>query len=848
LKFSTGKPNEAISYTIASTQINTSGKSSTNPRLAVNSYYNLGYYLRELNRYKDALVYFDLCTITGNAFNDSATLSHVVNARIAKAKIYHQTGDFQKAIEETAFGLRTAMFINSPAKIATLLNERALAYSAMNQFSHAMNDVNKAALFTDKTGSTSADNFKVKATISEGANNYREAMAYHKRAIAVHSKNGDTASLSNDYLDAGNTLRKEAMNNKTEDYRAAINHYIKAAQLAQKSGNNETAIKATNNLAAIAFRTKKYTDAATGYHKSLLQVVPSFKNNNALSYPTHRQCNPISDKNFLSLLLANKAECLLYLYKQTQNKYYINAALNTALLTDSLITDMRHEQTGEQSKLYWRSETREFFTNAIEACYEANDPSLALYFMEKSRAVLLNDKLAELGASAKLPAAEAAEEQRLQINVFWQQQKVAGLSNDDPAYREEELKLFSAKEALQRYINALQTAYPAYHQYKYADAVPRLQDLQKYLAAAGQSFVHYFINDTAIYILAITPSSSKLIKQNKNNFSTDLSQFLKTCSDVQRLNNHYEAFAAQAYHIYQLLFKPVGLSKGRVIICYDAVMIPFEALTTDPEGTNFLIKDHSFSYVYSAQALLKRFKNPSGKGAFLGVAPVSYAANLSVPSLLRSGTSLQKSSVYYTNNKLITGSLASRSSLLSNLPNYSIVTILSHARADSSDKEPILFMADSVIRLSELQLLRNPSTELIVLSACQTNVGRLATGEGVFSLTRGFASAGIPCITATLWKADEEAIYGITQLFLKNIAEGMRKDDALQDAKLSFMQDGGNKNLLPYYWANMILAGNGEPITPTKNNHNIWWLIGSFLLVSIVLLFIFRKKRKYSLS
>ncbi|HZH63801.1 MAG TPA: CHAT domain-containing protein, partial [Flavisolibacter sp.] len=510
--------------------------------------------------------------------------------------------------------------------------------------------------------------------------------------------------------------------------------------------------------------------------------------------------------------------------------------------------DMRHEQTGEQSKLYWRSETREFFTNAIEACYEANDPSLALYFMEKSRAVLLNDKLAELGASAKLPAAEAAEEQRLQINVFWQQQKVAGLPNDDPAYQAEELKLFSAKEALQRYINALQTAYPAYHQYKYADAVPRLQDLQKYLAAAGQSFVHYFINDTAIYILAITPSSSKLIKQNKNNFSTDLSQFLKTCSDVQRLNNHYEAFAAQAYHIYQLLFKPVGLSKGRVIICYDAVMIPFEALTTDPEGTNFLIKDHSFSYVYSAQALLKRFKNPSGKGAFLGVAPVSYAANLSVPSLLRSGTSLQKSSVYYTNNKLITGSLASRSSLLSNLPNYSIVTILSHARADSSDKEPILFMADSVIRLSELQLLRNPSTELIVLSACQTNVGRLATGEGVFSLTRGFASAGIPCITATLWKADEEAIYGITQLFLKNIAEGMRKDDALQDAKLSFMQDGGNKNLLPYYWANMILAGNGEPITPTKNNHNIWWLIGSFLLVSIVLLFIFRKKRKYSLS
>ncbi|HEX8676985.1 MAG TPA: CHAT domain-containing protein, partial [Segetibacter sp.] len=229
------------------------------------------------------------------------------------------------------------------------------------------------------------------------------------------------------------------------------------------------------------------------------------------------------------------------------------------------------------------------------------------------------------------------------------------------------------------------------------------------------------------------------------------------------------------------------MPKGRVIICYDNFLIPFEALTTDDNGKDFLINNYTFSYVYSAQFLLKNFKNPRGKGNFLGVAPVSYAGYLQVPQLYQAETSLGESASYFHTLTLITNSAANRSNFLKLLPGYTIVTILSHARADSTDKEPMLFMTDSVIRLSELQLLRKPSTQLIVLSACQTNVGKIATGEGIISLARGFASAGIPSISATLWKADEKTIYSITEAFLKNISKGMRKDDALQKAKIVFM-------------------------------------------------------------
>ena len=99
-----------------------------------------------------------------------------------------------------------------------------------------------------------------------------------------------------------------------------------------------------------------------------------------------------------------------------------------------------------------------------------------------------------------------------------------------------------------------------------------------------------------------------------------------------------------------------------------------------------------------------------------------------------------------------------------------------------------------------------------MLSACQTNAGRSLTGEGVYSLARGFSAVGIPAVAATQWVADNRAIYIISEKFNELIAGGMNKDEALQKAKLSYIQNGERGNILPYYWADLILIGNADPI------------------------------------
>jgi CHAT domain-containing protein len=154
-------------------------------------------------------------------------------------------------------------------------------------------------------------------------------------------------------------------------------------------------------------------------------------------------------------------------------------------------------------------------------------------------------------------------------------------------------------------------------------------------------------------------------------------------------------------------------------------------------------------------------------------------------------------------------------------------------------------MNDSVIHLSELQMLNKPAVKLIVLSACQTNVGKSRNGEGIFSLARGFSSAGIPSVAATLWAADEQAIYIISEKFNEFISEGMNKDEALQKAKLFYIRQDKRGNILPYYWADMILIGNTEPVKFSAGFKMNWLIVGVVLavLMSFFLFYRFNSRR-----
>jgi CHAT domain-containing protein len=98
------------------------------------------------------------------------------------------------------------------------------------------------------------------------------------------------------------------------------------------------------------------------------------------------------------------------------------------------------------------------------------------------------------------------------------------------------------------------------------------------------------------------------------------------------------------------------------------------------------------------------------------------------------------------------------------------------------------------------------SAELVVLSACQTGLGKEIKGEGLVGLTRGFMHAGAPRIVVSLWNVSDEATAELMARFYhKLIRDGIRPAQALREAQISLLRE--ERWSAPYFWAAFTLQG-----------------------------------------
>jgi CHAT domain-containing protein len=112
---------------------------------------------------------------------------------------------------------------------------------------------------------------------------------------------------------------------------------------------------------------------------------------------------------------------------------------------------------------------------------------------------------------------------------------------------------------------------------------------------------------------------------------------------------------------------------------------------------------------------------------------------------------------------------------------------------------------DGYLRLHEIYNLNLPA-ELVVLSACQTGIGKQIKGEGLIALTRGFMYAGAARVVASLWKVDDEATSELMAEFYKQmLTNNLSAAAALRAAQVKISQKRPWQS--PYYWAGFVLQG-----------------------------------------
>jgi CHAT domain-containing protein/tetratricopeptide (TPR) repeat protein len=109
---------------------------------------------------------------------------------------------------------------------------------------------------------------------------------------------------------------------------------------------------------------------------------------------------------------------------------------------------------------------------------------------------------------------------------------------------------------------------------------------------------------------------------------------------------------------------------------------------------------------------------------------------------------------------------------------------------------------DGILQAYEIFNLKL-NADLVVLSACETGLGKEVNGEGLISLMRAFIYAGTPSVVVSLWNVDDRKSRDLMIQFYRNLKDGMSKARALQEAQKKLIGESGS----PYFWAPFILVG-----------------------------------------
>jgi CHAT domain-containing protein/tetratricopeptide (TPR) repeat protein len=115
---------------------------------------------------------------------------------------------------------------------------------------------------------------------------------------------------------------------------------------------------------------------------------------------------------------------------------------------------------------------------------------------------------------------------------------------------------------------------------------------------------------------------------------------------------------------------------------------------------------------------------------------------------------------------------------------------------------------DGLLTAEDVSGLDLLATELVVLSACETGLGEVRTGEGVFGLQRAFTLAGARTLVMSLWSVPDEATRELMEDFYKRILAGEGRADALRNAQLALRK----KYPDPYFWGAFICQGDPAPL------------------------------------
>ncbi len=523
------------------------------------------------------------------------------------------------------------------------------------------------------------------------------------------------------------------------------------------------------------------------------------------------------------------------------------------------ITDeiLRQEYPFEESRLIRQSDSRPYFEAAISAAYRlqalTKQPGLAeraWQYAELARERLLNEQMHDREAAAQAPEAQKrqlgnlrAQRTQLQTQIFEKMIRSEATDSLD-------LQLFGTHLAWKALLVSIEKPLE--------NTTPPLPstDLQalRRILPSDQAMIEYFIGDSTAYTFVLTNQTLHFLQcprlPDLKDATTQLRASL-TEEGLRGTDDDISLFNQSSALLYDaLLAEPLALLLPQVkhlVVVQDGLLyeVPFELLGHAPGFANFktfpyLLRRYAVSYASSGSLLLKQSEKvqrleAGSQPSFAGFAPLYNDADTLSQIVSRTRNLQVRSGAYrdlpesrkevreiaaLLQGKAYLGAEASEKQFKQQAPQSRILHLAMHTCLETRNPmfSKLLFSSSPLEKGEDNDLYAveiydlGLNAELVVLSACETGLGQVRQGEGVMSLARAFAFGGVTATVMSLWQVEDGATRELMVDFYKQLKTGIRKDDALQQAKLTYLKNCDPLRSSPYFWAGFIASGNMVPL------------------------------------
>lgn len=634
-------------------------------------------------------------------------------------------------------------------------------------------------------------------------------------------------------------------------------------------------------LGDMYMKTGQIDSALINYQKSLIIYLDNFDNDDIYSNP-RSQDDP--DKRKIFNVLYRKARAFRVYYEQKGKITYLREALNIYNLIDKLNDQARSSMLKETSLMILNDYYHSGYEMAIDCAYElfrqTQDTSYlnnAFTLMEKNKSMLLFKSLtlAERSKSIDLSYSIKNHEDSLRLLYSDYERKIRNEMAKTHPDENTLHHLESEKSKITREMDNLKIQiskeFPNYYKIKYDSLVKDLYDFQMYCQNNDLFGIEYFWGDSAIFQVWTDGTSANIVKiKNTKQIRANLRDLLAKLSygvDFSNADDDYKGYVHDAYYIYQALFenKITDSNNAHILIIPDGMLsqLPFGALLTSDKDTTYtdysslpyLIRNSNIDYSYSVNLLLNpksgKNKSPNDLLAFSysGLDALTNNTNRSDENneLPYSAFELRAiKQVMPGNNRFYYDTTATELNFKTSAHDFRILHLAVHGYADTENENNsrLEFKAgddtieDHNLYISELYGMDLSNTQLAVLSACETGVGKEFRGEGVFSMARGFFYAGCPSVVMSLWRISDEYSAMIMENFYRYLIKGKNSSEALRLAKLDYIKKQDEYKAHPADWAAFVMLGKDfsykKPfLRPVK--------IFVLIFMALVFIFLFRK-------